>query len=108
MPLASSFKVLKVTDDWKYTILDTVYQINNCINLMEQVSQALSSESLYFAMDMEWSVDPMTGIYRRVSLLAITYEKVVYLICVCLPLLFLLQIIKLPNFGSSAHEASPK
>jgi hypothetical protein len=107
--LASSLKVLKVADDWKYTILDTVYQINNHINLlMEQVSQAPSSKSLYFAMDMEWSVDHMTGIYGRVSFLAITYEKVVYLIHVYLPLFFLLQIIKLPNFGSSAHEASPK
>jgi len=102
--------MFKVEEDWKYAILDTVYQINTRINLlMEQVSRAPSSESLYFAIDMEWSVDHTMGIYGHVSLLAITYETVVYLVHVCLSSFFpSFQIDNLLNSGSSAHKASLK
>lgn len=84
MLLASSFKELKVADDWRYVILDTVFQINYCINLlMEQLAIIPESEGLYFAVDMKWLTDHTTGIHGHVSLISISDEKVVYIVCVC-------------------------
>ena len=79
--------------------LRSTYQINNRINtIMENLNSLPINKSIHSFVDFEWSVDISTGIYGRVALISLEYEKNIYLIPVCLCSLFGLV-------GCSSHDS---
>ncbi|KIJ11423.1 hypothetical protein PAXINDRAFT_15720 [Paxillus involutus ATCC 200175] len=47
---------------------------------MEELHDLDADKNLHVAMDLEWPVDQETGIYGKVSLISIAFNKSVYLI----------------------------
>ncbi|KAF5383665.1 hypothetical protein D9615_003783 [Tricholomella constricta] len=80
-PALSTFPELDIPSDWSYTTLQSAYQINTHLNIiMEGLDKLPESESLSLAMDMEWSVDRANGIFGRVAVVSIAFNKCIYLI----------------------------
>jgi hypothetical protein len=80
----SSLEPLSIPNDWQTTLLSTTFQINSRLNaLMDELRHISESQNLNIAMDMEWSVDKTTGIYGRVAIVSISFEKSIYVIQVC-------------------------
>lgn len=85
VPVASSLEHLSIPLAWHVSILESTFQINTRLNiLMESLECIPESDTINVAVDMEWSVDRSSGIYGRVALLSIAYEKCIYLIRVCI------------------------
>jgi hypothetical protein len=80
----SSLEALSIPDDWQTTLLSTSFQINSRLNaLMDELRHIPESQNLNVAMDMEWPVNLTTGIYGRVAIISISFEKSIYIIQVC-------------------------
>lgn len=81
---SSGLEDLVVPDGWHVCRLGTTYQINNRMNCLMDELRVDAEKELHVAFDLEWPVDRETGIYGRVSLVSLAYDKAIYLIPVCL------------------------
>ncbi|KAG6835342.1 hypothetical protein H0H93_002451 [Arthromyces matolae] len=80
-PAATTLDSLKLPQDWSCSILKSTFQINTRLNvIMDSLSRLSEHQSIAIALDMEWSVDQMTGIQGRISVVSIAFEKCVYII----------------------------
>ncbi|KAG1904896.1 uncharacterized protein F5891DRAFT_717553 [Suillus fuscotomentosus] len=77
---SSGLEDLVVPDGWHVCHLGTTYQINNRMNCLMDELQVDAEKELHVAFDLEWPVDRETGIYGRVSLVSLAYDKAIYLI----------------------------
>lgn len=78
---SSALDDLALPDGWHVCRLGTTFQINSRMNcLMDELHGVDDGGELFVAMDLEWPVDRETGIYGKVSLISLAYDKSVYLI----------------------------
>jgi len=82
---SSTFDDLALPDGWHVCRLSTTFQVNSRMNcLMDELQCTADGDGeLFVAMDLEWPVDRETGIYGKVSLISLAYDKAIYLIPVC-------------------------
>lgn len=80
---SSSLKNLEIPSDWNVHFSSTTFQINTRMNvIMNDLCGSMDdgTRELHIPFDLEWPVDRNTGIYGRVALISIVYEKIIYLI----------------------------
>lgn len=83
---SSSLENLEIPSEWNVHSLATTFQINTRMNvIMNDLCGSTDdgARELHIPFDLEWPVDRDTGIHGRVALISIVYEKVIYLIRVC-------------------------
>lgn len=97
---SSSLENLEIPSEWNVHSLSTTFQINTSINV---IMNDLCSPMDDGRQEIHIPFDRDTGIHGRVALISIVYEKIIYLIRVCV--YSLLENYINPNYHDSSSTS---